>query len=78
MVRYGQLNCTYLIRSCDFMRHFQDDVYMAARLVQWVAEQIEQPIGSLTMWIGSFHIFQGDVPIIRYKFKDLGVTGGPD
>jgi Thymidylate synthase len=74
MVRHGQLNCTYLIRSCDFMRHFPDDVYMACRLTQWVAERIEQPVGSLAMWIGSFHIFEGDIPIIRYKFKDLGVT----
>ena len=78
MVRHGQLNCTYLIRSCDFMRHFPDDVYMAGRLVQWVAEQIGYPSGALTMWMGSFHIFNGDIPIIRYKFKDLGVTGGPD
>lgn len=78
MVRHGQLNCTYLIRSCDFMRHFQDDVYMACRLVQWIAPKIGYPTGSLMMWIGSFHIFNGDVPIIRYKFKDLGVTGGPD
>lgn len=74
MVRYGQLNCTYLIRSCDFMRHFQDDVYMAARLTQWVARRIGQPPGALAMWMGSLHIFNGDIPIIRYKFK----LGAPD
>lgn len=78
MVRHGQLNCTYLIRSCDFMRHFPDDVYMAGRLTQWVAMHINQPVGSLTMWIGSFHIFNGDIPIIRYKFKNQGVASGPD
>jgi hypothetical protein len=77
MVRFGQLNCTYLIRSCDFMRHFADDVYMAARLVQWMSDQIKQPTGSLTMWVGSFHIFQGDIPILKYKYK-LGGAGGQD
>jgi hypothetical protein len=40
MIRYGELHCWYSIRSCDFVRHFTDDVYMAARLVQWVCDQV--------------------------------------
>lgn len=72
LFRDGKLNVTYMIRSCDFVRHFRDDVYMAARLCQWVAEQLpggewldETPptidIGDLTMHTMSMHIFQGDV-----------------
>lgn len=69
MVREHKLHCTYLIRSCDFLRHFPDDVYMAARLIQWVAAELEGVgVGALTMWIGSFHIFQGDIPMLRRDY----------
>lgn len=40
MLRNGRLNITYYIRSCDFLRHFRDDVYMTARLCQWVLDQL--------------------------------------
>ena len=31
-LRGGLLHVTYFIRSCDFLRYFRDDVYMAMRL----------------------------------------------
>ena len=40
IIRDGQLNVAYFIRSCDFVRHFRDDVYMAARLGQWMRDQL--------------------------------------
>lgn len=40
LLRDGQLNINYTIRSCDFLRHFRDDVYMAARLCQWVLSSL--------------------------------------
>lgn len=63
--RRGQLNCTYFLRSCDYIRHFRDDVYLAMRLTRWIVDRfMEQKIyavpGSLTMCIGSLHIFEGD------------------
>jgi hypothetical protein len=33
MLRDGQLHLWYVIRSCDAVRHFQDDVYLAVRLL---------------------------------------------
>lgn len=67
--REHKLNCSYLIRSCDFVRHFPDDVYMACRLLQWVTEQLDGfGVGSLTMWIGSFHIFEGDIPMLKGRY----------
>jgi hypothetical protein len=72
LLREGRLHCTYFIRSCDFFRHFPDDVYMAARLCQWVEEEcytrsIEAPNawthvvpGSLTMHMVSLHIFEAE------------------
>jgi hypothetical protein len=40
MLRDGKLNCNYVIRSCDFLRYLRDDLYMAARLTQWVLDTL--------------------------------------
>jgi len=57
LVRNGGLKIVYYIRSCDFYRHFRDDIYMAGRLNQWVAEQIGVKPDRLVMHISSLHIF---------------------
>jgi hypothetical protein len=60
MVRKNQLKIVYYIRSCDFYRHFRDDVYMAARLAQWMAERLGPAIvvDRLVMHISSLHVFE--------------------
>ena len=40
IIREGRLDVSYFMRSTDLMRHFQDDIYMAGRLMQWMVEQI--------------------------------------
>lgn len=49
LLRAGHLHCTYTIRSCDFFRHLRDDVYLAARLVQWLIEKA-WPKGSESLY----------------------------
>jgi hypothetical protein len=66
LLRNGKLKIVYYMRSCDFLRHFRDDVYMAARLCQWVAEKIGAEPGSLVMHISSMHVFESDVSRLRY------------
>jgi hypothetical protein len=39
LLRNGLLHCTYSIRSCDYFRHFHNDVYLTVRLVQWVCKE---------------------------------------
>lgn len=70
--REGRLHMTYLIRSVDFIRHFPDDVYLACRLCQWLCEKLERDVkpGTLTMWMGSFHVFEGDLPNLRRKLRE--------
>lgn len=80
LMRENKLNITYYIRSCDFYRHFRDDVYMTARLCQWVLEKIKRDFdphgafwgkitpGRLTMHIGSLHVFEGDLPKLRREY----------
>lgn len=50
LLRGGRLNCTYFIRSVDFFRHFADDVYMAARLLQWVVSDIQEQAEAVERW----------------------------
>jgi hypothetical protein len=72
MYREGELHIIYGIRSCDFMRHFRDDVYMAMRLALWMQEAAAiRPckLGRLVMNIGSFHIFEGDLGLLKVKNK---------
>lgn len=67
-MRENRLSVFYDIRSCDFVRHFKDDVYLTVRLLLWVIEQCrlgdprwnDVKPGMFQMHIGSFHIFEND------------------
>lgn len=69
IMREGFLHTTYQIRSCDIVRHFQDDIYLAVRLKLWVLNQLRErnPVwkkvvpGFFLMHIGSLHAFKNDV-----------------
>lgn len=61
------MGCHYTMRSCDFVRHFRDDVYMAARLMQWIGEIIGVTPGTLKVSIGSLHAMEGDRPKMEGK-----------
>jgi hypothetical protein len=50
MIRDGQLSCRYYMRSCDLVRHFADDVYLAARLMQWVTDQVRPSMTCPNSW----------------------------
>lgn len=66
-IRENMLHITYLQRSSDFATHFQNDVYLAIRLLEEIANRIEKQngtryqLGSFTHWIGSLHIYAKDV-----------------
>lgn len=42
IIRNGKLDISYFMRSTDLLRHYQDDVYMAMRLAQWVVSRINE------------------------------------
>lgn len=75
MMRSNKLNVFYIIRSCDALRYLRDDIYMAARLNQWMLEKLKSrddfwnnvTIGDFTFHCFSLHIFKGDVPILKLK-----------
>lgn len=68
--RDDQLHIVYYLRSCDFVRHFRDDIYLSLRLLLWVLERLregdtgvdwkEVKPGTFTMHITSLHCFRND------------------
>ena len=71
MIRNGYLHLTYWMRSCDYLRHFTDDIYLAIRLAQYVTDELNyvkdlsNPMGFEPLKLGmlkfhavSFHIFE--------------------
>lgn len=70
MMRHGRLSVFYPIRSCDFVRHFRDDLYLTIRLLLWVLQMCksrdqsgvwENVIpGTFSFWAGSLHCFIND------------------
>ena len=82
IIRNGKLDVSYFMRSTDLLRHYQDDVYMAMRLAQWVVEKVndgmawkynepippgeELEVGQLIFHTANMHIFEGDQALIEY------------
>lgn len=64
--RDDALHMKYSMRSCDFVRHFKDDIYLAARLLAWMATGLEEPAGQLHVDITSLHAMEGD----RWKMTE--------
>ena len=68
MIRNSRMHCFYPMRSVDFVRYLQDDIYMAGRLIQWIINAMGGPFkyevipGKLVLFASSLHIFEGDVP----------------
>ena len=60
-VRDCKLNLHYVMRSCDFATHFRNDVYLAIKFLEWVAEKTGYPVGSFTHTIFSLHVYNKDV-----------------
>lgn len=71
IIRNGFIHLTYYIRSCDFLRHFRDDIYMACRMVYDICEYIKKSSdieilpGLFTMHIVSLHVFMKERGLLR-------------
>lgn len=71
LIRDDKLKIVYYIRSCDFYRHFRDDVYMAGRLAQWVSERVGVTASRLVMHISSLHIFGPEKGKIDQEAREI-------
>jgi hypothetical protein len=77
-IRRGDwVHVVYYIRSCDFFRHFKDDIYLCARKVFWLIEKLKEKDpknwdgvkpGMLTMHITSLHAWASEKPMLKKLF----------
>jgi len=76
IMRDDRLHIYYPLRSCDFVRHWADDCYLAVRLLLWVIDECRKnnPTvwdkirpGTYTMHMTSLHIFANDAITLGVK-----------
>jgi hypothetical protein len=76
MRRGNYLHMVYYIRSCDYLRHFRDDIYMACRKLMWVLDQLKEKDperwgdvtpGYYAMHITSLHCFNKEKGVLKLK-----------
>lgn len=69
IMREKRLHIYYPLRSCDFVRHWADDCYLAVRLLLWVLDECRKvnpadwdsiTPGTYTMHCTSLHVFAND------------------
>lgn len=60
-IRDNKLLMTYIMRSCDLMTHWANDLYMASWIQAAIAYRLNIKAGSLTMMMHSLHVYAKDV-----------------
>lgn len=79
IIRDGKLDISYFMRSTDLLRHYQDDVYMAMRLAQWMVYELnlgdgtdsepypdQYEVGNLIFHTANMHIFEQDEAMLEF------------
>ena len=80
MMREGSLDCFYALRSCDFIRHFRNDIYLAMRMTDHLLnhyligsgddEWEKVDLGRLHLQINSLHYHWGDEHHLPHPSKN--------
>lgn len=61
MVRQGSLHLHYVMRSCDFIKHFRKDVVLAVLYQNFFRQLLQVSMGYFTHTIFSLHAFAKDL-----------------
>ena len=64
-IRYGQLDCLYVMRSNSFFEHHVIDLYCASGIMEYIAKQCGVKVGALTFVAGSLHAFQWSLKNVK-------------
>jgi len=71
LVRDGMVNIIYNQRSADVVTHFGNDVFLAFKLMEYVAQEIKMPAGYLFHNIGSLHAYKKDWSQLKQCINDI-------
>lgn len=61
LFRQNKLDITYAMRSCDFMTHWNNDVWLARKTQEYVAMKAGMEPGNFSQIVFSLHVYQKDV-----------------
>lgn len=61
LIRNGELNLIYTMRSNDLITHWCHDIYLAITLQQYVAKKLNLPVGNFIQFVGSLHTYKKDL-----------------
>lgn len=71
LIRNGQLNIIYNQRSADAVTHLGNDVYLAYKLMEFIASEIGVKPGYLFHNIGSLHAYKKDWSKLKTCIEEL-------
>jgi hypothetical protein len=73
ILRGERLHMYYPLRSCDFVRHLRDDVYLAVRLLLWTLERLRQHDAAFwdTVKPGLFHLHATSLHCFEHDRRNL-------
>ena len=71
MVRDNRLHLVYNQRSADVVTHFGNDVYLAWKLMEYIADSIRVKRGYLFHNIGSLHAYKKDWDILKLCIEQI-------
>ena len=60
-IREGKISIHYIMRSCDFITHYCNDVYLAIKLLEYVADATGYKVGSFNHTVFSLHAYHKDL-----------------
>lgn len=78
MRRGNFFHISYFIRSCDYIRHFRDDIYLAIRKLMWILDELKKRDperwndvvpGYFAMHIVSLHCFNRERGLLKLSNK---------
>lgn len=73
LIRKGRLNLIYNQRSADIVTHFGNDVYLAWKMMQYVAGKVGVAPGYLFHNIGSLHSYKKDWPTLKKCIEEVKI-----
>jgi thymidylate synthase len=65
MLRNKKLDLIYYMRSTDFSTHFQNDLWLASELQQYIAKKIKKSVGKFIFFANSLHIYKKDWDVLK-------------
>lgn len=74
--RFDWVHVVYYIRSCDYFRHFRDDIYLCVRKLLWIIDRLKEmnpqewegvKPGTMTMHITSLHAWASEKKLLLKK-----------